>query len=62
MQSGISFSAIGSEIIAIATVNDGSGLMDAGLLAFHGADSPLPLVLTVDSLGRHGTINTVHER
>ncbi len=35
--------------------------MVAGLRALHGAESPLPLVLTVDSLGLHATITTVNE-
>ncbi len=60
-QSRISFSSIGSEILAAATSADRSGLMVAGLQVLHGADSPLPLVLTVDSLGLHATITTVHE-
>ncbi len=35
--------------------------MVANLQALHSADSPLPFVLTVDSLGLHATINAVHE-
>ncbi len=35
--------------------------MTEGLQALHGADTSLPLVLTVDSLGLHATITTVHE-
>ncbi len=39
-----------SEILAAATSADRMGLMFARLRALHCADSPLPLVLTVDSL------------
>ncbi len=35
--------------------------MVSSLEALYGSDSPLPLVVIVDSLGLHATINTVHE-
>ncbi len=35
--------------------------MAEGLQALRGAESSLPLVLTVDSLGLHATITTAHE-
>ncbi len=57
----MSFLSIGSEILATATSADRSGLIVAGLQALHGAESPLPLVLTVDSLCLHATITTIHE-
>ncbi len=60
-QSRISFSSIGSEILAAATSADRSASMTEGLQALHGADTSLPLVLTVDSLDLHATITTVHE-
>ncbi len=60
-QSRISFSSIGSEILAAATSAHRSVSMTEGLQALHGADTSLPLVLTVDSLGLHATITTVNE-
>ncbi len=35
--------------------------MIESLQALHGADTSLPLVVTVDCLGLHATITTVHE-
>ncbi len=35
--------------------------MVAGLQALHDADSPLPLVLIVDSISLYATVTTVHE-
>ncbi len=60
-QTRISFSSIGAEILAAASSADRAGLMIAGIRAIHNADVALPLVLTVDSLGLHATISTLHE-
>ncbi len=60
-QSNISFSSIGSDILAAATSADRSVSITEGLQDLHGDGTSLPLVLTVDSLGLHETITTVHE-
>ncbi len=60
-QSRTSFSSIGPEILDAATSSDRFGLMVQGLQAVTNSPTPLPLIFTVDSLGCHATISTVHD-
>ncbi len=60
-QNRISFSSIGCEILAAAASADSASSMAHGIQLLHDSPSPLPLVLTVDSLGLYSTITTLHE-
>jgi len=60
-QSRVSFSSIGCEILAAATSCDRAVSMVRAIQLLHDSPSKLPLVLTLDSLGLHGTITTLHD-
>ena len=60
-QSRISFSSIGSEILAAAESTDRSILLSDCISRVLSLSSPLPLVITVDSFGLYSTITTLHE-
>ncbi len=60
-QSRISFSSIGCEFLAAAASVDLGSSMVHAIQLVHDSPSPLPLVLTVDSLGLYSTITTLHE-
>ncbi len=60
-QSRISFSSIGCEILAAAASADRASSMVHAIQLLHDSPSPLPLVLTVDSLGLYSTVTTLHE-
>ncbi len=60
-QSRIYFSSIGCEILSAAASADRASSMVHAIQLLHDSPSPLPLVLTVDSLGLYSTITTLHE-
>lgn len=60
-QNRVSFSSMGAEIIAAADSADRSILLSYALRRILNLDSPLPLILTIDSHGLYSTITTLHE-
>jgi len=60
-QSRVSFSSIGSEILAAATSADRASLYSESLKVVCQPSIDIPLTLVLDSLGLHSTISTLHE-
>ena len=60
-QACISFSSIGAEILAAAESCDRSILLSHCISRTLSLESPLPLAVTVDSLGLYSTITTLHK-
>lgn len=58
-QTQVSFSSIGCEILAAATACDRTISMINAIQPLHESPVKLPLVLTIYSLGLHGTIKTL---